>query len=143
MGIIVTIEYTEGNVFLQLSGKTEAVKWLPLLLVERKIAERMLLADGKGGMSLVISEEQLPGLLEAIPGDCQPEMQKVGLVEITGYSLRSDAAALTAICETLEESGISVIALSASDTDLTVAVPDNRGTECLRILENRFNSSIE
>ena len=84
MGIIVTIEYAAGNVMLQLSGKTEAAKWLPLLPAENGITEKMLLADGKGGVSLVVSETELTGLLTVLPGDMQPDMQSVGLVEITG-----------------------------------------------------------
>ncbi|MBE6570133.1 MAG: hypothetical protein E7658_07970 [Ruminococcaceae bacterium] len=143
MGIIVTIEYAAGNVMLQLSGKTEAAKWLPLLPAENGITEKMLLADGKGGVSLVVSEKELTGLLTVLPGDMRPDMQSVGLVEITGYGLRKDTAILTSVYDVFGKAGIDVLALSASDTGLTIAVPEDEGEHSLRILEERFGGCIE
>ena len=143
MGIIITTKYTEGNVFLQFPGKMDVMEWLPILLVKQGIEEKLFLADGKGGGSLVVDEEQLPGLLDFIGREFQPKIQKVDLVEISGYRLRTDAATLPAIYKVLENVEIDVFVLSASDTELTVVVPNGKGQLCLQVLEKHFSGSIE
>ncbi|MBQ7922671.1 MAG: hypothetical protein IJ325_08865 [Clostridia bacterium] len=140
MGIVVAIKYEEDNIFLQLSGKTEAAKWLPLLLVKQEITEKVLLADVRGGVSLVIAETELDGFMGCMPDDVKPEVQNVGLVEITGYGLQADAKTLY---EVLERAGTIVNVMSVSDTVLTLVIPSDRGADCLKILQNHFGDRIE
>ena len=143
MGIIVTVKCEEGNVFLQLSGKTNAAVWLPSVLVKKEILPKMLLADMNGSVSVVIPGSELPVLIDAMPENAVPEMQKVGLVEINGYGLQTDVRTMAALFAVFEQAEISVAAVSVSDTDLTVVVPENRGKDCLEILQNHFGDRIE
>jgi len=144
LGVITTIRCFTGNVFLQLADKRAGrASALPLLAAEPEISVKMLLTDGRGGVSLVLPLPILPVLLSRIPTECTVLTRYTALVEIIGYGLLADGCFRTELYRLLARGGIELLGFSASDTVLTLAVEEDSCSACMKILRENFAADIE